>query len=83
MTHGSTSSGWVLDKRITVTLIFLVISYCASAISWVVYTQTRLSHIEEQISDNPVIIERLAKIEENLKYHTQTLSRIERILEKQ
>lgn len=83
MNTQSTATGWSLDKRVSLPVFILMLAYFAGGIFWVAYTDTRLDHIEVQISGNRAILERITRIEANLEYHTGTLGRIERYLEKQ
>ncbi len=77
---------WSLEKRITPRLIITIIGYVAISVVWVTMTEVRLGNIEQKVekalSDNPTILERITVIEQNLKFHTITLGRIERALEK-
>lgn len=82
MKTNNIAAGWSLDKRVSLPVFFIMIAYFAGGLFWVGYTDTRLDQIEVQISGNRTILERITRIEENLKYHTVTLGRIERYLEK-
>lgn len=71
------------DGRITVALIIALLIQAASAFVWVGQAQARLKALEQNAAGSPQMVERLARLEEQVGEARRSLNRIEQRLDAQ
>ncbi len=76
-------SGFKLDRSVSLGIIVTLAAQTAGALMWGGAAEARLRALEMSLSTNPPIVERLARLEEQMKMARQSLERIERRLDDQ
>lgn len=72
-----------VDRTITFGLVLAVLVQTAGALLWAGAAEARLSSLEGLAAHEPAVVERLARLEEQMIGARQSLARIERRLDSQ
>ncbi len=81
MTTDNPKTGWHLDRRIPIALVFVIAMQTAAGIWWAATQSARMDSIEVWIADNKTVTERLAVLQANQINIQRTVDRIDRKLE--
>ena len=76
-------NGLKLDRTVGIGIILTLAIQSAGAFMWGGAAEARLTALEASLATNPPIVERLARLEEQMQMARQSLGRIERRLDNQ
>lgn len=74
-------SGFYLEKKFTLSFVFVLCLQTASALMWGGAAEARIKMLEAEVSQVPPVNERLARLEEKVDLTRETVLRIEKRLD--
>ena len=73
---------WTIDKHIPVALIFAMMMQTFAVIWWAAQLETRVNVLENQLTQNTMLIDRVSRVEEKVSSLREASLRIEQKLDR-